>query len=227
MSAVRLSVLMKVAGVDEAGRGCVIGPLVLCAYAVDEDKLDALKLKGVKDSKLVLPSKRGGLHKMLLGEGEAVVVELSAEEITEWMQKGRSLNELEAKAAGEALTKIDHAKLSRVILDSPDPVPAKFAARVKRYFKGATKIVSENKADYNYTVVGAASIVAKEVREQRIAEIKREVGFDFGSGYSHDEVTIAYLKEHIRDPKLHKYVRHSWATAKRLKFTQVPLGEWV
>ena len=218
---------MKVAGIDEAGRGCVLGPLVLCAYAVEEEKLESLKLKGVKDSKLILPAKRSGLHKMLLGEGEAVVVELSAEEITDWMRKKRSLNELEAKAAGEALNKIDHARVSLVIADSPDPQPAKFAQRIRRYFKGPTKVIAENKADYNYTVVGAASIIAKEVREQRIAEIKREMGVDFGTGYSHDGATVAYLKAHIRDPKLQKYVRHSWETAKRLKVTQLPLGDWV
>lgn len=198
---------------------------MLCAYAIDERELPALKKIGVKDSKLVPPAKRTALCAELLKQGEAIVVECSAIEITEWMRKGRSLNELEAKAIGEALSKMK-GKSTKTIVDSPDPIPSKFAGRILKYYPGK-EVIAENKADYNHVVVGAASIVAKTVREERIAEIKREMGEDFGSGYSHDETTIAYLKRNINNPALQKYIRHSWETAKRLKVTQVPLGDWV
>jgi len=212
-------------GIDEAGRGPVLGPLVMCAYAIDERKLPALKKAGVKDSKLLLPKKRRELRDMLLKEGEAIVVELNAIRITKYMRKKISLNELEAEGAAEALAKLDHSNTKEIIVDSPDPKPAKFGLRIAKYFDGP-RVRAENKADYNYTVVAAASIVAKERREECIAGIKEKVGFDFGSGYSHDEKTVNYLKEHINDKKLQPFIRHCWATAKRLKVTQCPLGDW-
>lgn len=201
---------------------------MICAFAVDERKQEALRLAGVKDSKKVLASTRRKLHTHLLKQGEAAVVEISAEEITEKMKCKISLNEVEAEKIGEALKSLDGCKIRQVFIDSPDPNPEKFKARVRKYFDGSVEIVAANKADEKWTVVGAASIVAKEVREKRIEEIKKEVGVDFGSGYSSDERTISFLKKHINKNKaLQKHLRHKWDTAKRLKYTHVPLGEFM
>ena len=48
---------MWLVGIDEAGRGPVIGPLVITIFACKEGKVEELRQQGVKDSKL-LPSKR-------------------------------------------------------------------------------------------------------------------------------------------------------------------------
>ncbi|KUK00235.1 MAG: Ribonuclease HII, partial [Thermococcales archaeon 44_46] len=49
---------MKLGGIDEAGRGPVIGPLVIAAVVVDESRIGELESLGVKDSKKLTPKKR-------------------------------------------------------------------------------------------------------------------------------------------------------------------------
>jgi len=206
---------MSVVGVDEAGRGPVLGPLVICAYAIDEAKLPALKKAGVRDSKLLTHEKRAALVPMLLKEGRAALEIITAEQITSLMRKKISLNEIEAQRGAEAIRKVMDGA-SCVYVDSPDPVPKKFAHRLYKYLPQKLKIVSENKADYKYVVVGAASVIAKEKRDAEIDKIKRELRCDFGNGYPHDEATIHFLTQHKDDPALQKYIRHEWATAKRI-----------
>ncbi|PIT85688.1 ribonuclease HII, partial [Candidatus Micrarchaeota archaeon CG10_big_fil_rev_8_21_14_0_10_59_7] len=92
----------------------------------------------------------------------------------------------------------------------------KFAHRLYKYLPQKLKIVSENKADYKYVVVGAASVIAKERRDDEIEKIKRELRCDFGNGYSHDKATIRFLTRHKDDPALQRHIRHEWATAKRI-----------
>ncbi|PIO05989.1 ribonuclease HII, partial [Candidatus Micrarchaeota archaeon CG08_land_8_20_14_0_20_59_11] len=92
---------MSVVGVDEAGRGPVLGPLVICAYAIDEAKLPALKKAGVRDSKLLTHEKRAALVPMLLKEGRAALEIITAEQITSLMRKKISLNEIEAQRGAE------------------------------------------------------------------------------------------------------------------------------
>jgi ribonuclease HII len=77
--------------------------------------------------------------------------------------------------------------------------------------------VVENFADRNYIVVAAASIVAKVRRDQRIAELCQRHG-DFGSGYSSDPRTIAFLERWVREHgKLPEFARRSWETAQRIE----------
>ncbi|VVB66959.1 Ribonuclease HII [Candidatus Norongarragalina meridionalis] len=206
---------MVVVGVDEAGRGPVLGPLVICAYAVEESELPGLKKAGVKDSKLLTHEKRMALVPLLLEKGTAALEIITAEEITALMRKKISLNEIEAQRGAEAIKKVMDGA-SCVYVDSPDPIPRKFANRLYKYLPQKLKIVSENKADYKYVVVGAASVIAKEKRDEEIDAIKRELKCDFGNGYSHDEATIHFLTQHKDDPRLQKYIRHEWATAKRI-----------
>jgi ribonuclease HII len=87
------------------------------------------------------------------------------------------------------------------------------------------KIVSENKADYKYPVVGAASILAKSMRERRVYELGAKFG-DFGSGYPSDENTMEFLRKHYKEPALQKYIRHRWATMRNIKTTEVKLEDF-
>ena len=219
-----------IVGVDEAGRGCVIGPLVIGAFAIEEEKQQELHVNGVRDSKLLTPAKRRELHKEL-SKGRFAVVKITAKELSDLMVKQRkNLNDIEAKAMAAAIKQLEdnHDGINRIIVDSPDAVKGKFEKRLRVFYKTKAPVTAENKADANYPVVAAASVIAKEEREKEIAKIKKKVGFDFGSGYSHDEVTIAFLDKALKDKKhpVQEFVRHSWATAKRLKVTQVKLGEY-
>jgi ribonuclease HII len=208
-------------------RGPVIGPLVAAAFAIEESREPELKKMGVKDSKLLPEATREKLYKILVKE-EHVIVERSAAEITTAMEKRVSLNELEAQMMAEALTRLCGARhFKKVYIDSPDAVPGKFERRLRKYYDHHQDYTCENKADVKYLSVGAASILAKVTRDTRIEEIKREVHYDFGTGYSHDERTIKFLKEHHKDPGLQKYLRHRWETIKRLKTTQIDLGDYL
>jgi ribonuclease HII len=218
-----------IAGVDEAGRGPVLGPLVICAFACESNVQEKLREIGVRDSKELTPEKREKLAKQIEKLGEFNLVEISAEELTELMHKRISLNEIEAMKIGLALNHLEQktGPLNEVFVDSPDSLPKKFEIRLRKYYTGKAKIVSENKADSKYAVVGAASILAKVLRDLRIEEIKKEFDEDFGSGYSHDERTIAFLKKHINgNAALQRHIRHKWKTAKNLKQTQLPLSDY-
>jgi len=76
-------------------------------------------------------------------------------------------------------------------------------------------ISCEHKADVNYISVAAASILAKVTREEEIEGLKKQYG-NMGSGYSHDEATIEFLKKHGKKLSNSGIFRKSWATWKKL-----------
>lgn len=217
-----------IVGVDEAGRGPVLGPMVLCAYSIDRKKEAKLKELGVKDSKLLSAARREALLPEILKLGKAFVVVVTALELNDLMKR-LSLNDIEAMKVAEALSELKLPKSSEVFIDSPDPVLETFKKRIQQYYKGKAELVCDHKADVKYPVVSAASIVAKVRRDAEIAKIAGEVGEDIGSGYSHDEKTISFLKSHWKDKShpVHKYARTEWETVKRLKVLQFKLREFM
>lgn len=201
-------------GADEAGRGPVFGPMVLCGAMFEQRAVDELKDAGVRDSKLLSPMRRETLAKLITEKALKVeIVEISPAEIDESiLAKKVNLNELEAKTF--ALI-IDRLKPKLVYMDSPDPNPKLFEQRIRKYLKTEPKLVVENFADKKYVAVAAASIVAKVRRDQRIAELRKRYG-DFGSGYPADPHTISFLESWVREHgKLPGFARHSWKTARR------------
>ena len=210
---------MIVAGIDEAGRGPVIGPMVMCALACAKEQEPELKAAGVKDSKLVSPALRNKLAKLLDETCVFHVEILSAKEITKEMQNKVSLNDVEGNCAAKCLAQLYEKKAFEIAyVDSPDPVPSTYGKRIARTFKMPdVKVICENKADFKYVVVGAASIIAKEIRENEVKRIQDLVGVNFGSGYPSDPVTKKFVLEHANDPKVTEHIRWEWSTVKSLK----------
>ncbi len=205
-----------IAGADEAGRGPVFGPMVLCGVLLDERMLEGLKTAGVRDSKLLTPKRRETLVELISQKAaKCEIVELSPAEIDESrLVKKINLNELEAKTFAHV---IDRLKPKLVYLDSPDPDPKLFEQRIRNYLRSEPKLVIENFADRKYVAVAAASIVAKVRRDQRIAELRKRYG-DLGSGYTSDPRTIAFLERWVREHgKLPEFARKSWETAQRIE----------
>lgn len=200
------------AGVDESGRGPVIGPMIMCVFYCDEKELPKLKEIGVKDSKLLSDSQRRSIEVQLRKIGFWKKTVISSGEINEKMKKRVSLNELEAEKIGEILNDIE---FSKAFIDSPDADGKKFEKRIRKYCKKGV-LVCENHADRNYLVVGAASIIAKNQRENEVESISKKIGF-FGSGYPSDERTINFLKKNFSKPELKKYLRTEWSTVERIK----------
>lgn len=208
--------LIIIAGVDEAGRGCVLGPLVICIAVAEKEDEARLKEIGAKDSKLLNPSARSRLFGKIKNICvDALVVKIDAEELNELMKK-HSLNEIEAMKIGNALNTLKVTP-DLILVDSPDTEADRFKRRIRKYFEADSEIITEHKADFNYPIVSAASIIAKVERDGVIELIKKELEYDFGSGYTSDDRTINFLKKNLHRKDVQKYVRKRWDTVEKIQ----------
>ena len=201
------------AGIEEAGRGPVIGPLVMCGYLVDKKNVPELKKLGVKDSKLLSVKKRvsliSGLKKIC---DDFILLKLTAEEIDK-LRTVTNLNRLEIERMQHIIKMFEP---DRVIIDSLEVNTKKFSTKVCDGLK-IKSLIAENFADKNHIEVAAASIMAKVHRDSEIKKLHRKHGF-FGTGYPSDERTIRFLKNWIkRNKEFPDFVRKSWVTAQFIK----------
>jgi ribonuclease HII len=202
-------------GIDEAGRGCVLGPMVFGALLVEADRELELKKLGAKDSKRLTKKKRealrGPLAEVSLGWK---VVEIQPAEID-----ARSMGLL-GKEAIVAL--IDHFRPDVVVLDAPVQPSGIPAFRSDLYARleaigVSVEIVAENKADDNHPCCSAASVFAKTERDARLKELEVAAGVPLGSGYPSDPVTQAWLRKvYIETGAFPHFVRTKWETCRRL-----------
>lgn len=214
------------AGVDEAGRGPVLGPLVVAAVLVESDR--SLRKLGVKDSKLLTPKKREELEpairKLALRVETRIV---PAEELNVRMPK-QNLNEIEVDAFAELLQRIFHAPPPRkrplkegapaltAVLDACDVNAERFGHNVAKRVTHTCAIHAMHEADARHPIVAAASIVAKVERDRLMRLLHAEHG-PCGSGYSHDVITQEWLKGYVATNKrLPPFARREWETARRL-----------
>jgi ribonuclease HII len=208
---------MLIAGVDEAGRGPVIGPLVIAGVMIEETDLHKLVDLGVKDSKLLTPQKRETLAQKI--REHALIyhtVWLSPAEIdrvVESKRKLHKLNRLEAKTMAKVITIL---KPDTVYVDAADRLTDRFAEHIQENLTFSPKIVSEHKADLKYPIVSAASIIAKVERDKAICQLQQKHG-NLGCGYPSDPKTIKFLEDWSRKFGTYPdFVRKSWKTAKRI-----------
>ena len=218
---------MRVCGVDDAGRGPVIGPLVIAGVIIGEEKIERLKSIGVKDSKQLLPSARTRLSKEIPGiVDDYHVLEIGSEELDKIVNRApkfQRLNLLEAKVMAQVIEKL---RPEMVYVDSSDTRTDRFKNNILDCLSFTPRIVSEHKADVNYPVVSAASIMAKVHRDNKIEEIKREYG-EIGSGYAHDFMTVKFLRNYYTaHGDFPPIVRRSWKTLGNIvrDLTQSTLG---
>lgn len=220
---------------DEAGRGSVLGPLVVAGVAVEESKVSILSELGVKDSKLLTPARRRKLYGEIRKIASQVSWELidpkSIDEVVFQGIRLLRLNRLEGESMARVLAKLD---FDLAFVDCCDTNEKRFGTLIaellfenrKRRAKSQIqlgeknpylhRVRSEHRADRNYPVVSAASIIAKVRRDAYIERLHRIHGV-FGSGYPHDEITINYLKGFIeRSENLPSIARMSWATVRNL-----------
>ena len=209
---------MLIAGVDEAGRGCIIGPLVIAGCLIKKDKISRLIKIGVKDSKKLSVKKRQDIVlkiKKIIEKFE--IIKLSPNQIDKVVNsnvKYFKLNRLEAKTMANVIEKL---RPDIAYIDAADVLENRFKRYITSYLSIECKIIAKHKADILFPVVSAASIIAKVKRDEEINKLKKEYG-DFGSGYLSDEKTITFLKNWIKENKDYPVcVRKSWKPAKRIK----------
>jgi ribonuclease HII len=203
----------RVVGIDEAGRGCVFGDLVVAGYYVEALDELALRAAGADDSKRIPADRRGSVRAALAGMGRAVVRRITPQRIDTG-----NLNALEEEAIVELLVELrpDHVVIDA--LGHPSTLRAT-AERLLSALPGDLRpeITIEPKADRNHAVVGAASVFAKTLRDELLAAHAAEHG-ELGSGYPGDPKTKAWLQGWSRSRRpWPAFVRTKWATVTELQ----------
>lgn len=209
---------MNILGIDEAGRGAVLGSMFIGGVLVAEDDMQALGDLGLKDSKLLNDAQREAFVPRIeeLAAG-AAVREVAASEIDE-LREIMSLNVIELKTFAQLIEQLEP---DSVFIDLPEPDGERFVKKIKNELDGRfddVDMVAEHEADDTYPIVSAASILAKSAREAHTAELKEKYGVDFRTGYSHDEDTITFLEDYLAEHgELPEETRLSWRTAQRIR----------
>jgi len=206
-------------GIDDAGRGPVIGPMVLAGCLIDEKTATKFKKLGVRDSKQLTPKRREFLAQKIKDEAETFEVVLAdADEINKKQDSGINLNMLEAEKTAKIINKINkNSNKIKVIVDCPSTSIIKWRDLLMTKIKDLSnlEIVCEHKADRNHVSVSAASILAKSTREKEMDKLKKEYGDEIGSGYTSDSTTTKFLTKNVTKHKDSGIFRKNWSTWKR------------
>ncbi len=204
--------MKTICGIDEAGRGCIIGPLIMSGILINEEDVFKLKELGVKDSKLLTKRQRDYLYKeikKIVKDYKTFIVPV--EEIDDALNsQNLNLNRLEAINTAKI---INHLKPDKVIIDCPSPNKEEYKNYLRTFLKHEAELMIEHKADLNFIECASASVLSKFIREEEIEKIKKKIKEDFGSGYMSDERTQKFLKENYE--KHDGIFRKSWLPYKK------------
>lgn len=205
---------LMISGIDEAGKGPVLGPMCVAGILMDDEANEMLLKLGVKDSKLLAPKKREDLA----GEIKKIankyyVLEVSASQI-DGLRKVMTMNEIMVVCYAKVLEELrpDHA-----FVDAADVIAHRFGENIKKKYMHDITITSEHEADAKYPVVSAASILAKVHRDMLVKELGEKIGANIGSGYPSDTKTILFLENWVKENgSLPDFARSSWETSRRI-----------
>jgi len=209
---------MQIVGVDDAGRGSIVGPLVIAGVLLDEKDLPKLIGLGVKDSKRLSPRRREELSaeikELALKYHVAMLSPAEIDKVVKTGRKFHKLNWLEAQTMAKVITIL---KPDVAYVDASDVLADRFKEHIAENLSFKVQIISEHKADARYPIVSAASILAKVERDKAILELQEKHG-NIGCGYPTDPSTIKFLEGWIRKfGSYPDFVRRSWKPAKRVK----------
>lgn len=208
-------------GIDEAGRGPVLGPLVIAGVATADP--DALWVLGCRDSKRLSPERRERLGRLIAADPaiHCTTVVIAAEQL-DALRATRNMNEIEVAAFGDVAGQLAAAGARHVHLDAADVDADRFGARVAALARSAggadVRVTATHRADGDVPAVAAASIVAKVERDRHIAQLarrlERRLDMRLGSGYPSDPATRAFLAQWVaRFGDLPPGTRRTWKTA--------------
>lgn len=202
---------MQICGIDDAGRGSLLGPLVIAGVSIRKSKMHKLYDLGVRDSKRLSPTSRTKLYGKIIDVVDSYHVARIPPRSIDASVRNHALNSLEAKYMAKVVTKLDP---DTSYVDSCDVNPTRFGEEISR-LSHKKKIRSYHHADSRFVVVSAASIIAKVSRDRSILRLRQN--YDLGSGYPSDSKTIRFVtmfyKMHHRLPS---FVRKSWKPARAI-----------
>lgn len=200
---------MKVLGIDEAGRGPVIGPLVVAGVLIEAQDQERLLSLGVRDSKALSRPRRAELAQEIIQIAQVQTISIPAERLEE------NLNEIELQAMASLIREL---RPDEVYFDVPAPPRGvtRFCQRLRELVGPQPELFGENHADERWPVVAAASIVAKVERDKAILGLHERYG-DFGWGYPSERKVREFLRRwHREHGDLPPCVRRKWRTVQRL-----------
>jgi len=207
---------MRVAGVDEAGRGCAIGPLVVAGAVFSSDDVPGLVEMGVRDSKKLTARKREKLSAEIKELAlEFRFVELSPKTIDKVVTRSvplRRLNYLETMVMARIVREL---RPDAAYVDTCDVDHLRCGDQIQSVLPFHVDITCVPRADSVYPVTGAASILAKVRRDALVAELRERYG-DFGSGYCSDGKTLEFIEGWFADSReCPPFMRASWAPVRK------------
>ncbi len=220
-----------IAGIDDATKCPCIGSIFIAGVVADEKTIAQWKELGVKDSKLIAPTKRYKLEKII----KESAIRFSIEQITpaNMVQEIFNLNDWEMLTVFKIIKKLYRSEnLHDIYIDNWEVTKKRFVERFKTLLSikkrkllvehhiclnrkrlRSLNLIAEHRADENYTVVGAASILAKTASDKQYKEYKKIYG-DFGSGSPADPATRLFVWQHRHNPL--PIIRTTWKTFKHL-----------
>jgi len=202
---------VQICGVDDAGRGSMLGPLVIAGISLDKTKIRKLSALGVKDSKKLTAKKREELYKKIISLVDGYYVAKISPKSIDYSVKKHGLNKLEAKYMAKVISKLNP---DTSFVDSCDVNPKRFGKEISR-LSNNNKIRSFHHADSRFVVVSAASIIAKVTRDKAISRLRKD--HDLGSGYPSDRKTINFVKKYYKTQKMMPtFVRKSWKPTQKI-----------
>ena len=207
-----------ICGMDEAGRGPVIGPMVVAAIWINEEDEKKLTEHGIKDSKKIGRNKREKLAEYIKKNFYHEMIVVKPDDI-DTLRQEMTMNELEAYI----FSKLANKKRAEVYyIDAASVNENEFKEKIKKNIKFDCKIVCEHEADEKYVVVSAASIIAKVERDRQLKGIAKmlesKIDMPLGSGYPSDKRTIKFIEAWLKKyNELPPYTRHSWDTIRKIK----------
>lgn len=205
-------------GIDEAGRGPVVGPMVVAGCLIRKSSESELKKLGVKDSKQLTAKRREFLvdeiKKRAVGFVSFVI---SSDEIDKFQSEGVNLNEIESLFFSKVVNSLNSGeeKIS-VFVDCPSISVLKWGEGLKMKIENLSNLnfSCEHKADSKHICVSAASILAKFEREKEMDKIKEKYGLEVGSGYCSDPSTKRFLEKNCVKYADEGIFRKCWASWK-------------
>jgi len=208
--------MTKIIGIDDAGRGPVLGPMILAGVLTEKSDEKIIKEWGAKDSKLLTPTSRKLIKNKIISKFKYHVEVSNPPEIDE----STNLNYLEAVKTAMIINNLNKNLNEKVeiYVDCPSTNIEAWSNDVQKLIKKPKKVIlkCEHKADLNHPIVSAASIIAKEKREDEMFALRRKHKIDFGSGYPGDPKTKDFIKDNFTNKEHKDIIRHSWKTIKNL-----------
>lgn len=208
-------------GIDDAGRGPVLGPMTLAGIIIKKSDYPKIKALNAKDSKLLSPNQRKKIAQELKPAFTHKIVTSSPKQIDD----SSNLNTLEAQKTAQIINHLikNLKKQTKIIVDCPSVNTSAWQNEVEQILTTNYQLKTtnyslscEHKADRDHPIVGAASILAKEHREEEIKKIRKNLQIDFGSGYPADPKTKEFIKNNFDNKKYSSIIRFSWNTVKKL-----------